>query len=523
MWLAVTQSDLAQWWAPALAFLAGVVSFASPCVFPLVPGYVSFVTGERATEETRPAARADPAVRRRVRAGVHAARRVQLAVGAEDRRRDRGSGSPARSCSIVGVLMVDVRARQGVGPDVRRAPPVPAEGPARSGVGGAAGHGVRARMDAVHRAGAGGILGLASQGGTARGTLLLLCYSAGLGLPFVLVGLGVSGSWAAAGGCSANYRSITGVSGGAADGARRPADHRGSSPGCSRRSPAGSRPACDGRLVSTPRPSIAAAPRIGRLDVHLRPRHPARDPPPVRGDGLADPALDADRADPAVPARDGLGRGVADPQIPNSPSGWRAIRSSIRSSARSTGAPASSTSSARGGSRSSRRCCSCRSSPACCRARRAHLRAIRQRPVHARELDSFPQYAERRVAAPPDRGRRPESEGLAPQAVPGEPRTDARRRRREGDRARVRQPAVPLGVPADPRRRGVRQGDRIQREGRGGGGADVDRRARQLRRRDPHRPLLLRATSPARNSGSSTSRTATDRPVSPWTSCRRWR
>jgi cytochrome c biogenesis protein len=34
---------------------------------------------------------------------------------------------------------------------------------------------------------------------------------------------------------------------------------------------------------------------------------------------------------------------------------------------------------------------------------RAHLRAIRQRPVHARELDSFPQYAERRVAAPPDR------------------------------------------------------------------------------------------------------------------------
>jgi len=34
---------------------------------------------------------------------------------------------------------------------------------------------------------------------------------------------------------------------------------------------------------------------------------------------------------------------------------------------------------------------------------RAHLRAIRQRPVHARELNSFPQYAERRVAAPPDR------------------------------------------------------------------------------------------------------------------------
>jgi cytochrome c biogenesis protein len=33
---------------------------------------------------------------------------------------------------------------------------------------------------------------------------------------------------------------------------------------------------------------------------------------------------------------------------------------------------------------------------------RAHLRAIRQAPVHARELDSFPQYVERRVGVPPE-------------------------------------------------------------------------------------------------------------------------
>jgi cytochrome c biogenesis protein len=33
---------------------------------------------------------------------------------------------------------------------------------------------------------------------------------------------------------------------------------------------------------------------------------------------------------------------------------------------------------------------------------RAHLRNLRQRPVQAREIDSFPQYAERRVAAAPD-------------------------------------------------------------------------------------------------------------------------
>src|SRR5882672_9671848 len=46
----IVQTGLASWWAPALAFVAGLVSFASPCVFPLVPGYISFVSGERAVD-----------------------------------------------------------------------------------------------------------------------------------------------------------------------------------------------------------------------------------------------------------------------------------------------------------------------------------------------------------------------------------------------------------------------------------------------------------------------------------------
>src|SRR5881396_1418855 len=50
----VVQRGLASWWAPALAFAAGVVSFASPCVFPLVPGYLSFVAGGEVKEEQRP-------------------------------------------------------------------------------------------------------------------------------------------------------------------------------------------------------------------------------------------------------------------------------------------------------------------------------------------------------------------------------------------------------------------------------------------------------------------------------------
>lgn len=40
----MSEFDLAAWWAPFLAFAAGIVAFASPCVLPLVPGYLSFVT-----------------------------------------------------------------------------------------------------------------------------------------------------------------------------------------------------------------------------------------------------------------------------------------------------------------------------------------------------------------------------------------------------------------------------------------------------------------------------------------------
>ena len=43
----LVQHGLSAWWAPALAFGAGVISFASPCVYPLVPGYLAFVTGSR--------------------------------------------------------------------------------------------------------------------------------------------------------------------------------------------------------------------------------------------------------------------------------------------------------------------------------------------------------------------------------------------------------------------------------------------------------------------------------------------
>src|SRR2546425_8256122 len=41
----IAPQGLGAWWAPGLAFAAGVASCASPCVLPLIPGYVAFVSG----------------------------------------------------------------------------------------------------------------------------------------------------------------------------------------------------------------------------------------------------------------------------------------------------------------------------------------------------------------------------------------------------------------------------------------------------------------------------------------------
>ncbi|MBC7136511.1 MAG: cytochrome c biogenesis protein CcdA, partial [Oceanibaculum nanhaiense] len=39
----------------AAAFVAGTISFVSPCVLPLVPGYVSYVAGQTASGNDRDA------------------------------------------------------------------------------------------------------------------------------------------------------------------------------------------------------------------------------------------------------------------------------------------------------------------------------------------------------------------------------------------------------------------------------------------------------------------------------------
>jgi cytochrome c-type biogenesis protein len=211
--LAITQADLTAWWAPALAFAAGVVSFASPCVFPLVPGYVSFVTGERATEEGthRPLLPILLFI-----AGFAAVFTLLGAFSSALLPTIRGVTGQRVAGVIVlvfGVLMIvtalgrgSVRLYAEHRPFLQRVRPGPAWA-APMGMAFAAGW--TPCIGPV----LGGILAMASQGSTGRGALLLLCYSCGLGLPFLLVGLGIDRLMGAVGWVRRHFVPITAISG----------------------------------------------------------------------------------------------------------------------------------------------------------------------------------------------------------------------------------------------------------------------------------------------------------------------
>ena len=210
--LAITQSDLSAWWAPALAFVAGIVSFASPCVFPLVPGYVSFVTGGRAAQDRdRPLL---PILLFVAGFGL-----VFTLLGAFSSLLvpKIGGVTGQRIAGVVVVLVGALMVTYALGRgsvllyEERR----PFLHMVRPGPVWAAPLGMAFALGWTPCIGPvlGGILGLASQGSTARGTLLLACYSAGLGVPFLLVGLGVHRFVGAVGWVRRHYAPITAVSG----------------------------------------------------------------------------------------------------------------------------------------------------------------------------------------------------------------------------------------------------------------------------------------------------------------------
>jgi cytochrome c-type biogenesis protein len=184
--------------AAPVAFLAGLVSFLSPCVLPLVPGYLSYMSGVTPVGASQRSAMRTGGVALAFVLGFTA---VFIALGAtatllgsflSDYKREiaRVAGVVIIIMGLIfmGVLRIPWLYREA------RWHPTP-----RAGVGGSVVLGaafafgwspcIGATMGAVltMAAGRGG-----DAGGPAEGALLLGVYSLGLGIPFVLAGLGVS-------------------------------------------------------------------------------------------------------------------------------------------------------------------------------------------------------------------------------------------------------------------------------------------------------------------------------------------
>ena len=209
----LVDTGLSSWWAPALAFAAGVVSFASPCVLPLVPGYVSFITGSRATEGEG---------RRPVLAillfilgftivftllGAFAGTFVRFF---RDPWFQRAAGLVVL---VLGLLMLGYAFRRGSPALYAERRPLLER--VRPGTAGALPLGVAFAAGWTPCIGPvlGGIIAIAASGGTVKGAALLVVYSLGLGLPFLLVGLGADRLVERLGWVRRHYRAIAGLSG----------------------------------------------------------------------------------------------------------------------------------------------------------------------------------------------------------------------------------------------------------------------------------------------------------------------
>lgn len=211
--------DLTAWWAPFLAFAAGIVAFASPCVLPLVPGYLSFVTAAGDGRGSVPprARRANTLPIFLFVAGFSV---VFTSLGAF-----AGVFVPIVRSSIgqrvaglvvlgVGVFLLLYAFRAGSASLYGEGRPLLG----RVRPGGAAAFPLGMAFAAGWTPCIGPVLAATlalatAQSDPTRSALLLFAFSMGLGAPFILIGLGIGGLMRRLGFLQRHYRAIAGVSG----------------------------------------------------------------------------------------------------------------------------------------------------------------------------------------------------------------------------------------------------------------------------------------------------------------------
>jgi cytochrome c-type biogenesis protein len=211
----IVDTGIASWWAPLLAFAAGLISVASPCVWPLLPGYVSFISGEGVLEaEGEPGRPIVP-----ILLFIGGFTIVFVLLGAfsstfiEVFRGDVGQRIGGALVIAFGLLMIGYAF--GRGSMALYAERRPFLQKVRPGTMGALPLGMAFAAGWTPCIGPvlGSILALAYAGSTGRAVVLLIAYSAGLGVPFLLVGLGVTHFMGAFGWVRRHYRAIAAVSG----------------------------------------------------------------------------------------------------------------------------------------------------------------------------------------------------------------------------------------------------------------------------------------------------------------------
>lgn len=204
-----------QWWAPMLAFAAGVVSFASPCVLPLVPGYLSFVAGGRAVpgEERKPMV---PILLFIAGFALVFTLLGAFAASALSRWLHAPAGQRVAGAIVVvfGAFMILYALRARITWLYREGRPLLSR--VQPGSAGALPLGMAFAVGWTPCIGPvlGAILTLAAnERSPARGAVLLFVYSLGLGIPFLLIGIGVDRLMKAFRFFSRHYEWFAGVGG----------------------------------------------------------------------------------------------------------------------------------------------------------------------------------------------------------------------------------------------------------------------------------------------------------------------
>jgi cytochrome c-type biogenesis protein len=211
----IVQTGLASWWAPALAFAAGIVSCVSPCVWPLLPGYVSFVSGEGVLDEGGGRRSAILPMLLFivgfsivfVLLGAFASTFVSVFKGT--------AGQRVGGLVVIAFGLLLIGYAFGRGSMELYADRRPFLHGVRPGTVGALPLGMAFAAGWTPCIGPvlASILAIAATGSTPRAVLLLVSYSLGLGVPFLLVGLGVTRFMGAFDWVKRHYTAIATVSG----------------------------------------------------------------------------------------------------------------------------------------------------------------------------------------------------------------------------------------------------------------------------------------------------------------------